>query len=272
MDQRLLQILSAKPELVSEFPEWMLPQDSIERLRSIEHTAILEIAGRDSFAAALKAPDDIEVKAYLPTIAYTGTQFGEWRIPLEKIDLLRDRLRPRRIDVFDAVLMGAPRFWRLLCGRFAVRQSRELGFHSPCLGCHLYFHAVRIPLAKMVNCRTVISGERQSHHGKIKINQLPQALDAYVAFMQEFDIDLALPLRHTISNQEIETIVGEGWHEGSDQVECVLSKNYLDTEGNPMVDEEAIRRYFEDYALSAARETVSEMLRAPSGEIVDSSQ
>ncbi|MCF8037391.1 MAG: hypothetical protein K9K62_11005, partial [Desulfobacteraceae bacterium] len=49
------------------------------------------------------------------------------------------------------------------------------GHYTPCTGCHLYLHAVRIPLARMLGNVPIIGGERESHSGKVKVNQCAPA-------------------------------------------------------------------------------------------------
>lgn len=261
MDSRILELITTKPELVTDLPEWMLPQETITELQNTEGLAILEIAGRDSFAAAIEAIKNTDIKVYLPTIAYTGTQFGDWEIPFNKTYELKTRLNQNGIQVFDPVLIGDPTFWRLLCGRYAAYISKDIGFHSSCLGCHLYLHGVRIPLAKMLNSTIIVAGERESHEGKVKINQLPIALDTYVQFANKFDIKLDLPLRKVSSNADIEAILGENWKEGTQQTQCVLSGNYQDPSGDPVYSEEAIQRFYQDHALKLAEGIVQKYIQ-----------
>ncbi|MFO8009979.1 MAG: hypothetical protein R6U89_04105 [Dehalococcoidia bacterium] len=260
LDVRLLEIISTRPEMVTHFPEWMLPVSRLARLKEDPGLAIVEIAGRDSFAAALEAVKSGEFTSLLPTIAYTGTEHGSWDTTFRKIDWLREHLTTQGIEVFDPVLLGSPRFWHRLCGRYVSDLFREFGCYSPCPGCHLYLHSIRIPLARMTGCDTIISGERQSHQGKIKINQLGVFLDVYRSFLSEYGVELKLPVSHIDSNDEIADIVGPGWEEGEDQLECVLSQNYLDTDKQPVYSESAILRYFNDFALREARGLVNEFL------------
>jgi hypothetical protein len=167
MDPRYREILINKPELVTAFPAWMLPTETVERLRAAAKPAIIEIAGRDSLAAALRAAADADHDLFLPTIAYTGTEFGDWRLPFEKVEYLRGRFRAVKADVevLEPVVMGAPELWRLLCGRYVLAQYQRFDFYTPCIGCHVYLHAVRVPLAKATGCRVVVAGERESHGG-----------------------------------------------------------------------------------------------------------
>jgi hypothetical protein len=262
MDARYREILIDKAELATAFPAWMLPAETVERLRAAAKPAVVEVAGRDSLAAALRAAAEADHDLFLPAVAYTGTEFGEWRLPFEKIEYLKERLRGvgAGVEVLAPVVMGAPELWRLLCGRYVLAQYRRFGFYTPCIGCHVYLHALRVPLAKMTGCRVVVAGERESHGGLVKLNQVPTALDAYVELLARFDVELSLPLRHVSSGAEIGEIVGTDRRESEGQLGCVLSQNYRDADGAVPYDEEAVRRFLDEFALPLAERAVNAYL------------
>jgi len=260
MDPRIFEIVSAKAELVDEFPRWMLSETAENELRSIEGLAIVEIAGRDSIAAALEATRKRDLQALLPTIAYTGTEFGNWEVPFKKVYMLKEELSEKGAKVFDPVLLGAPRFWWRLCGRYVTHLFERFGFYSPCVGCHLYLHALRIPLARKIDCSVVIGGEREFHEERIKINQIGVALDVYISFVEKFGIELLLPLRHVRKSRDIESIISKRWEEGAEQLGCVLSKNYLDIDGSVVYSESDIKRFFNEFAIKEAEDVVEGFL------------
>ncbi len=260
ISKRLSIILANKPDLIIDFPDWMLSQSTISEIRATENVAIAEIAGRDSIAAVMLACELRAITAIIPTLAYTGTEFGDWKTPLEKATLLRKRLKQQKIRVFDPVVLGSPRFWWILCGRYTTHLTKKLGFYSHCVGCHLYLHAIRIPLAKKLQINIVIGGERELHDGKIKLNQTKAALDAYQTFLGKFHIELFLPLRHIESGKEIESIICMPWDEGQQQLECVLSRNYQESDNSVILNAEAIKRFFDEFALKKAEETVKAYL------------
>ena len=108
------------------------------------------------------------IRAVVPTIAYTGTEYGRWKTPFEKTELLKERLKRNSIKVFNPVVVGSPKMWWTLCGKDTAQLIQQFGFLPHCVGCHLYFHAIRIPLAKKLGSNLIIGGERESHDGKIK--------------------------------------------------------------------------------------------------------
>jgi hypothetical protein len=260
MDPRFYEIVSNKPDLIHTFPQWMLSEERERKLKNTEGLAIAEIAGRDSIAAVLEATRKRDFKTILPTIAYTGTEFGDWTIPFHKTELLKVELIGKGIEVFDPILLGAPRLWWRLCGRYITHLFKEFGFYSPCIGCHLYLHTVRIPLAKKIGCSVIIGGERESHEGKIKINQIGAALEAYISLARKFGIELFLPIRTIAMNRDIEKIISQPWEEGKEQLNCVLSKNYQDKEGNVFYEERDIAQFFSEFALGEAEEALKDYL------------
>jgi hypothetical protein len=262
MDPRFREILLEKPELVASFPAWMLTPEAVERLRAAAKPAIVEVAGRDSLAAAVRAAQETDYDVFLPTVAYTGTEFGDWRLPFIKVEYLRERLRAVKegAEVLEPVVIGAPELWRLLCGRYVAVLYRRFGFYTPCLGCHVYLHAIRVPLAKITDCRTIISGERESHADVVKLNQIAAALDAYAELVARFGLELAIPLRRVLSDAEIAELVGRNGRGGESQLECVLSQNYRDVDGGVAYDEDAVRRFLCEFALPVAERAVKAYL------------
>jgi hypothetical protein len=262
MDERFREILINKAELVSSFPAWMLSPETLERIRAATKPAVIEIAGRDSVAAALRAAAANGYDLFLPTIAYTGTEFGDWRTAFEKVTFLAERLAASGAgtDVLPPVALGAPALWRVLCGRHLLALYRRFGFYTPCVGCHLYLHAIRIPLAKQTGCDVVVGGERESHDDRVKLNQIPRALDAYVDFLGRFGVVLALPLRHVASGAAVQELVGRDWRDGEKHVECVLSRNYVEPAGGVPYGEDAIGRSLEEFAFPLLERAINAYL------------
>lgn len=260
LDQRIYEILINKPSLINRFPEWMLPPRLLKEVKGRKDIAIAEIAGRDSFAAIIKASEEMTFKGIIPTVAYTGTEYGSYELLFEKLRKLKQKLKKREVTLYPVVLMGDPSYWHLLCGRYLGVWFKEYGQYSPCVGCHLYLHTIRIPLARILDLRYVIAGEREMHDGRLKINQLKPAIDLYSQFLDEFEIELLLPIRYVDRGEEIERLIGEKWPEGEGQLKCVLSKNYLNENGRVFFNQDAIRGYLLEYAIPTARSKIWEYL------------
>jgi hypothetical protein len=187
------------------------------------------------------------LKILAPTYVYTGSEHGGWNQVPQAWRRLKDRL-PSGVELAPLMVMGSPRFWRALNGRHLQELTRRFGFSPVCPGCHLYLHAARIPLARLLGGVPVVAGERLSHDGRDKLNQV-----ADQELYRRFGLELALPLAQVSSGREIEDILGLPWPEGGDQLGCVLSGNYLETGGGLSVPRESLGEYFQSFALPLAQ-------------------
>ncbi len=258
--QEIYKIFAIKPKLVTNFPEWMLSREILQDIRSQKQVAIAEIAGRDSFAAIIKVAEEGLIKKVVPTICYTGTEYGDFTISFKKLEEFKDRLQKLGVFMYPTILLGDPEFWHVLCGRFISKCFKDFKEFSPCVGCHLYLHSIRIPLAHILNAKLIIAGEREFHDKRIKVNQCKVALDIYSDFAMQFGVKLVLPVRCVKSGEEIKELIGVRWGEGKEQTMCVLSKNYRDGKGMAYYNTQAIRDYLVEYALPVAEEKIKEYL------------
>ncbi len=265
-----VRLFAEQPELINKFPPEILPPERLEVWRKTPGLAIAEIAGRDSIAAAIKLHREGRLKKILPTVAYNGAQYGSLESVYQAVALLRERIGDE--NVFELIALGSPKFWQALNLRFADALSEHFGFYAPYVGCHLYIHAVRVPLAKQLGCSLIISGERESHDGRIKINQTATVLNYYAKLLHGFGLELAQPLRHTASGTDVETLLGCDWKGGERQLHCVLSGNYKNPDGSvdfgigQRYSDEKSARFLERFGLPLAQTTLQKLLR---GESVD---
>ncbi len=194
---------------------------------------VVEISGADSIAAALRyAEKHPGIDTLVPTYVSTGTEFGDFSGIEGNVSFLREELR-RRGDtrLGELVRLGDPTLWRAINGRFASVLAERFGSWLPCVGCHLYLHLMRLPLAQRRGASVVISGERENHDGRMKANQTAAALDAYASVLAHAGVQLALPVRSVATQDELDEILGEHWPGGSPQLACVLSGNERDLDG-----------------------------------------
>ena len=253
-DPRLKELYLNKPECVITLPEWLLPSEKIKEYRAISRLAIVEIAGRDSVAAAVKSVEEEAFTDLLPTYVYTGTEHGPWASVHQAVERLAVRLPEVRIH--NLVVLGSPGFWQALCGRFISELISRYGFYTPCVGCHLYLHSVRIPLALTLGKVPIISGERERHDGAIKLNQISEALDVYQSIAKDFGVHLLLSVRHIAKGNRIADILGFEWHQGKEQLGCVLSGNYRRLDGSIEHTARHVQIYLEEFAGPCARQII----------------
>jgi hypothetical protein len=259
LDSRLRELYANKPECVIDLPEWLLPSQKIDAYLGMTGLAIVEVAGRDSIAAAIKSVQDQGFTDLLPTYVYTGTEYGSWESVEGAVERLAARLPEVRIH--DLVVLGSPDFWQALNGRFISELIARHGFFTPCVGCHLYLHSARVPLSITLGRVPIISGERQQHDGGIKVNQISQALDVYENMAKHFGVRLTFPLRHIGEGDKITEILGFEWQAGREQLGCVLSGNYRTLDRSKQIKGTQVKTYLEDFAGPCAKEILESYIQ-----------
>jgi hypothetical protein len=213
-----------------------------------------DIAGRDSFAANILVFQQGPAKKMLPVEVHTAVEYGDRRINAEHSAWLRQTIKNRcGGDVRERLYIGDLEFWRLLNARFIGQVVARFGFYTPCIGCHLYFHACRMILAKFLGIGQIVSGERESHDGRLKPNQMDISINAYRDFLDSYGIRHLQPLRHVAQGQLVEELLQTEWREGKAQLTCQFSGNYKDFQGQAMIDPGAISAYLQDFLLPLAR-------------------
>ncbi len=250
-NSRLSEIFLNKPELVIDFPDWMLSAELIDAYRQMKRLAIVEVAGRDSVAAAVKSVEENGFTDLLPVYAYTGTEYGAWHSVEQAVDRLTARLP--QVKIHPLLAIGSPEFWRVLNGRYVSELIARYHFFSPCPGCHLYLHVIRIPLSKKLGNIPIISGERELHSGQVKINQTGEALDFYLDVAARFNVQLLFPLRLVEQSNVIEEILLIPWEKDKEQLECTFSGNYRLRNGSVAPALNDVNRYFKEFAVPVSQ-------------------
>ena len=260
-DLQIREIFLNKPECIINFPDWMLSKGQINTLRNTKGLAIVEMAGRDSVAAAIKSVEEKGFTRLLPTYVYTGTEYGNWESVLKAVERLKLRLGDH-VNIHELLVFGSPLYWQALNGRYINEFIKRYGFYTPCVGCHLYLHSTRIPLSIMLGDKPIISGERESHDGGEKINQISVALNAYERIGETFNTPILMPLRYIREGKKIEEIIGTDWKQGGNQLGCILSGNYRDIEGKNKIKKEDAENFLDTFALPVAEKIIEVYLES----------
>ncbi len=204
--------------------------------------AIVEIAGRDSVAAAAAAVSERGFETLLPTSVATATEYGDEDAPAQTALYLAGLLG-RDVRVLPALRLGSPRLWAALNGRFASVIAERYRISSPCLACHLYMHLARVPLSLALGGVPVVAGEREAHGGRLKLSQTPLGIDASVRVLARAGVELLEPVRRVRDPEEIAALAGAAWEKRARQLCCVHSANYAGLDGSTAFDELAYARY-----------------------------
>ncbi|HEX9094073.1 MAG TPA: hypothetical protein VF902_08830 [Coriobacteriia bacterium] len=228
----------------AEHPDRALETAGLDaaELAGLPALAIVEIAGRDSVAAAVAAVRERRFETLLPVAAYTGTEYGDEGTPQRAVELLANLLGDT-VGVLPGVRVGSPALWAALNGRYSAVVRDRFGIQSPCLACHLYLHLCRLPLSWSLGSVPIIAGERDAHGDHLKLSQLPLGIDACERVLAHAGVELLEPVRHVHAATGIVALAGDGWEPGARQLGCVLGGNYADLDGGVELDEVAYARY-----------------------------
>ena len=212
-------------------------------------TVIGEFSGRDSVAAILKAFESPSINHIVPVISFAGTEYGN----LEGLKDNEKRLRQRVKDLYSEekilhpiIVFSNPKLWGVLNGRPVHSLVERYGFYTPCIGCHMYFHLLRVPMARRLGGK-IISGERVSHGGKIKLNQLNPSLDAYTKVLENLDVKLLFPIRDIVEGDAIKNLIGWEWEEGKEHPACIYSGNYRKMTGATDYSLEGLQTFLKEF-------------------------
>jgi len=218
--------------------------------KSFDPTTIIgEFSGRDSVAAILKAFEDDDVKYILPIATFAGTEYGNYDVIHDNYLHLRYRVEElygSNKVLYPLIEHSREDIWAIMNGRPTGLLTEKYGFYSPCIGCHLYFHLTKLEFASQLSGK-IISGERESHDGRVKVNQLGVTLDTYVQVIKELGCELIMPLRHMEDGSEVERLIGWDWKEGFAHPECVLSGNYRDVQGKASYKDDVLELFLSQY-------------------------
>jgi len=212
-------------------------------------TVIGEFSGRDSVAAIMKAFEFENVNAILPIATFAGTEYGNYDILYDNYLQLKEQVSKQYGDtkvLHELLEYSDQRLWHLLNGRYTTELINKYGFYIPCIGCHLYFHLTKLKYANRLS-RKIVSGERSSHDGRIKVNQLPEVLESYRNVMTKLGYELIMPIEHMAEGNDVESLIGWNWDEGESHPKCVLSGNYRDISGKAVYDEMQLDDFLESY-------------------------
>jgi len=133
-------------------------QEMIEFIDHIpQDTAIVELAGNDSFAALLKLVMSNSIENILPVITKVPSESGDYFYYEEPLDLLDKYIKDNNINVnvMFPIFISDSDSWIETC---EINDSDKFKFYTPCIRCHGMVHALRIILAKRLN-GIIITGE-----------------------------------------------------------------------------------------------------------------
>ena len=235
--KKYLKILAHKPDIFAVLPAEVLDEQTADQLRQIPRLAVAEISGPADIHALREILTHYKPDGLLPTLSYTGTEYGDWsRLAQVAADLKKTFEKDLNIYVAEPIVLGSPGLWKALRTVHERQLVQRFGFTSTCLGCRLYSFALRVPLCKKIDAGFFIP----SLHGLLQrhcpAHTSPIERKYFTFLMSGYGIDV--------------------WHQGlnyeqaGDEGPCLSC--VLGEQPDNGISHEKLTRYFESFALPAA--------------------
>lgn len=187
---------------------------------------IAEIAGKDSVAAVHKFVRENAVDRIIPTIVYTGTEYGDRSSYYASIEYLKEFLHRSGVTVGETIELHDEKLWNYLCIRFQNQIFQKYGFYTPCVMCHLFAHLLRVPVLAENQALGIITGERFQHEKRQKANQHQVTIKCFNRLFTDNRISLVQPLLEIADTGVIDQEIGDYKEIGHiNDVKCILSGN-----------------------------------------------
>ncbi|MGM0379799.1 MAG: hypothetical protein ACQEQE_08655 [Bacillota bacterium] len=216
-------------------------------------TVIGEFSGRDSVAAIMKAFEKYDY--ILPIASFAGTEYGDYNTIyanyLKTKKIVNEKYKGKK-TLYPLIEYNDFELWKVLNGRVMTLLIKKYDFFTPCIGCHLYFHLTKIPFAINLS-KIILSGERESHDGKQKVNQLGKSLDIYQNVIEKSNCKLEMPIRNVYDGEIINDLIGYKWEEGKNHPSCVLSGNYRDINYKAIYDNKKLDKFLNEFLKPAGK-------------------
>lgn len=216
-------------------------------IKSPQNYFIADISGKDSIAALLRIVDENPSCVVVPSIIELACEYGDKKQFSKVIRRLNISFNGKSRKIMPCIIPEANDLWREIVVQNIQDVINSYGFYSPCIACHLVLHLIRIKIAKHLKVKNVISGERETHSGQEKINQLAFVLDFYNMVYKRMGITHHLPLRHINDSKEIDRIIDK--HNAIPiYLNCLFAGNYY-SKGtfNLVMDKKQIQNYVEHF-------------------------
>ena len=216
---------------------------------SAKNIFIADVTGRDSIAALIKTIEIYSPNFVIPSVIVLGCEFGNKDQPHKTIYKISEIYKNTQTQILPGILLDVNQFWKLFIAKEINSTVDKYKFFSPCIACHLIMHLARIKLAHYLKASNVISGEREFHADRQKINQLDFVLDFYNKIYSAAGINHHTPIRHIKENDKINEIV---YKSGAVAIEldCLFSGTYYDGSGKITFDKNDIQDYVQTHLTS----------------------
>lgn len=213
---------------------------------SSNNVFIVDITGNDSIAALIKTIEINSPAFIIPSVISLACEYGDKSQVKHVIDRIQEIYNKTDNKILPGIMLDMNKFWKLFIAHDVNMSIDKYSFFSPCISCHLIMHLARIKLAQHLKVDNVVSGERELHADREKINQLDFVLDFYNNIYSAAGIKHHTPIRSIKDNNEIHKIV-QSTGAISIKLDCLFSGTYYNDMGQISFNKEQIYDYVDNH-------------------------
>lgn len=214
---------------------------------------VAELAGADSLAAVVKCLNLYPKSKIYPTVVITPHESEENKdIVLKNYNLFIEDLKNKGYDIHPLIILDNNfELWEKL--------QNNSSFLSPCVACHLYCHLLRVNYAKTIN-GCILTGERKSHDGALKLNQNTITLDWFNTFFMNNNITFLKPLLDVSSTKKIDELLIDIPFDYKDKTNFIKCNYVKDKKWEQNLTHEELNSYLKNHLEPIAEEFFSHAL------------
>lgn len=220
-----------------------------------------ELAGQDSVAAIIKYAKENPGSFIQSVIIKVPPEEDVRKEMVEYSKKLAEYIKENTDSTYFSIPFGEEAKTEWYCLNRPIQELQEkYGFYSPCIACHGLVHALRIPVTQMWGGK-IITGERLSHNGKIKINQNTIVLNAYDELFKEHGIEVIRPLEDIEDPDMIDDILKD-FNDKYDLYSFGFAKCYMSGNCKIKTEEDLkkyrVKEYCEEYLIPKLNKIILE--------------
>ena len=205
-------------------------------------TVVVEIAGRDSYAALIKYALTNKGSYLLPTITKIPTEEPRYYEFIDTFKMLSEYIKELGSHLYEPIWVDT-KSWRRRFTMTAVHQF-DYGFSSPCLACHSIVHGIRVDLALSLSGK-IITGEKQWHGEFIKLNQNDKVFKMFDEFFGSLGVELIRPVVEESDLELVDQFFKKYNFTGPKYITCTET-NKIKVSSMEELDKYKLKEYFEN--------------------------
>lgn len=207
---------------------------------------LADISGVDSIAALVSFLGENHGAIIVPSFVELACEYGDKLNEFNKVlRSLYSRFNATDSNrrVLPGIIIDVNNLWKDIVSTDIPSVVKQFNFYTPCIACHFAFHLARIRFAQSIGAIGVISGERELHGTKEKVNQLNFVLDFFNSVYADAGIAHFQPVRNVSQTADINSIL-DGYDIEPVKVRCLFSRNYRNRYTNEInISKEDVRQY-----------------------------